>query len=97
MINGQGYPRRHFERGVHAASRLVHVCDVYDALRTRRPYRDAWESERVLKHIEAAIGTDFDTEAATAFCTMMRQWERRVATVDETAKATPASTPAVAP
>ncbi len=83
MINGQGYPRRHFERGVHSASKLVHVCDVYDALRTKRPYRDAWESEKVLQHIEAAAGPDFDLEAATAFSAMMRQWERRVAVVDD--------------
>jgi putative nucleotidyltransferase with HDIG domain len=83
MINGQGYPRRHFERGVHSASKLVHVCDVYDALRTKRPYREAWESEKVLKHIEAGAGSDFDLESATAFGAMMRQWERRVAVVDD--------------
>lgn len=82
MINGQGYPKRRYERDVHAASKLVHVCDVYDALRTKRPYRDAWESERVLQHIEQGAGPDFDAAAAAAFCTMMRQWERRVATVD---------------
>ncbi len=79
MINGQGYPRRHFERGVHAASKLVHVCDVYDALRTKRPYRDAWEPERVLSQIEQGAGSDFDLEAATAFIAMMRQWEAREA------------------
>ena len=79
MINGQGYPRRHFERGVHAASKLVHVCDVYDALRTNRPYREAWEPERVLKQIEQGAGPDFDLEAATAFIGMMRQWEAREA------------------
>lgn len=79
MINGQGYPRRHFERGVHAASKLVHVCDVYDALRTKRPYRDAWEPERVLSQIEQGAGTDFDLEAATAFIAMMKQWEAREA------------------
>ena len=83
MINGQGYPRRHFERGVHAASKLVHVCDVYDALRTNRPYREAWESEKVLQHLEKSAGPDFDLEAATAFCAMMRQWERRVAVMDD--------------
>lgn len=81
MINGQGYPKRHFERGVHAASRLVHVCDVYDALRTNRPYREAWDAERVLTHIEQGAGPDFDLEAATAFCAMMRQWEQREAVI----------------
>lgn len=81
MIDGQGYPRRHFERGVHAASKLVHVCDVYDALRTTRPYREAWEAQRVLKQIELGTGRDFDAEAATAFIGMMRQWEAREATL----------------
>lgn len=81
MINGQGYPRRHFERGVHAASKLVHVCDVYDALRTNRPYREAWEPERMLNQIERGAGPDFDLEAVTAFSAMMRQWESREAVV----------------
>jgi putative two-component system response regulator len=79
MIDGNGYPRRHFERGVHSASKLVHVCDVYDALRTVRPYRESWEAERALQHIEKQAGPDFDLEAATAFCAMMRQWEERPA------------------
>lgn len=83
MINGQGYPQRRLSRGVHAASKLVHVCDVYDALRTKRPYRDAWESERVLAHLEAGAGSDFDAEATAGFVAMMRQWERRVAVVGE--------------
>lgn len=77
MINGQGYPKRHFERGVHSASKLVHVCDVYDALRTTRPYREAWESERVLEHIEKGAGPDFDADAAAGFAAMMRQWESK--------------------
>ena len=88
MINGQGYPKRHFDRGVHAASKLVHVCDVYDALRTNRPYREAWESERVLQHLEQGAGPDFDLESATAFVAMMRSWERRVAVMDETTELT---------
>jgi hypothetical protein len=56
---------------------------VYDALRTRRPYREAWDSERVLANIQSGAGPDFDAELATAFIQMMRQWERRVAVVDD--------------
>ena len=83
MINGQGYPKRHFERSVHPASKLVHICDVYDAMRTNRPYRAAWESERVLKMIADGAGPDFDSEAAAAFIAMMRSWEPRMAVVDD--------------
>jgi putative nucleotidyltransferase with HDIG domain len=75
MINGHGYPKRHYDRDCHKASKLVHVCDVFDALRTRRPYRDAWESARVLTYIEERAGTEFEPEAATAFVTMMRKAE----------------------
>lgn len=83
MIDGGGYPSRHFRRNPHQASKLVHICDVYDALRTTRPYREAWESERVLGQIERGAGPDFDAELAAAFAQMMRTWDRRVAVVDD--------------
>ena len=75
MINGHGYPTRHYPRECHKASNLVHVCDVYDALRTKRPYRDSWESERVLGYIEERTGTEFEPSAASAFVKMMRKAE----------------------
>jgi putative nucleotidyltransferase with HDIG domain len=75
MINGHGYPKRHYDRDCHKASKLVHVCDVFDALRTRRPYRDAWEAERALTYIAERAGTEFEPEAATAFVSMMRKAE----------------------
>jgi putative nucleotidyltransferase with HDIG domain len=83
MLNGGGYPSLHYGRDCHRASRLVHVCDVYDALRTRRPYREAWESERALEYIESRAGTEFDPEVARTFCSMMRQLDRRLVVVDE--------------
>ena len=82
MINGGGYPKRHYAREVHKASSLVHVCDVYDALRTNRPYRSAWEAEKVLKYIEEKAGSEFEPDIAHAFLTMMRQLEGRVSTVE---------------
>jgi putative nucleotidyltransferase with HDIG domain len=75
MINGHGYPKPHYDRDCHKASKLVHVCDVFDALRTRRPYREAWESTRALTYIEERAGTEFEPEAATAFVAMMRKAE----------------------
>ena len=75
MIDGGGYPSLAFPRDCHYASKIVHVCDVYDALRTTRPYRDAWESERVVSYIEERAGTEFDAELAHAFVGMIRQFE----------------------
>lgn len=82
MLNGGGYPKRHYQREVHKASNLVHVCDVYDALRTNRPYRAAWEAEKVLGYIGEKAGSEFDPEIAARFVEMMRALEGRVARVE---------------
>ena len=79
MINGGGYPDRHYRCDCHKASTLVHVCDVYDALRTKRPYRDAWEPAATLAYIERGVGTEFDADVAKAFIAMMGKWEPRLA------------------
>jgi putative nucleotidyltransferase with HDIG domain len=78
MIDGAGYPQCHFRRSCHPASALVHVCDVYDALRTKRPYRDAWESARVMAYIEERAGKEFEPEVARKFLQMMSELEGRV-------------------
>ena len=78
MLNGGGYPRFRFPRKCHPASDLVHVCDVFDALRTDRPYRDAWPMEKVLTFLSDGAGTEFEPNLAHAFSRMIRQWETRV-------------------
>jgi putative nucleotidyltransferase with HDIG domain len=81
MLDGGGYPALHDARGAQYASRLVHICDVYDALRTNRPYRQAWESERAIAYIEGRAGVEFDPAIARSFTAMLRKWDRRVALV----------------
>jgi putative nucleotidyltransferase with HDIG domain len=80
--DGGGYPCVHYRRGAHEASRLVHVCDVYDALRTRRPYRDAWSSADALTYIQSRAGSEFDPAMAAAFIEMMGRWDDRIALQD---------------
>ncbi|MFN2398057.1 MAG: HD-GYP domain-containing protein [Gemmatimonadaceae bacterium] len=82
VIDGGGYPTLRFRRDCHAASKLVHVCDVYDALRTKRPYRDAWESQRVITYMEERAGTEFDSGIVGAFIAMMREWDKRLMRLD---------------
>ena len=78
MLNGGGYPALHYRRDCTLASRLVHVCDVFDALRTKRPYRDAWESERATAYLAERAGTEFDPDLVTAFVRILRQGEAEV-------------------
>jgi putative nucleotidyltransferase with HDIG domain len=77
-VNGSGYPRLRFPRPAVFASRLVHVCDVYDALRTRRPYRDAWSSAETLTYIKGRSGSEFDPELVEALVGMMTTWDDRI-------------------
>ena len=81
MINGLGYPRFRYQRETHFASRLVHLCDVFDALCTARPYRDAWASEMALAYVEERAGTDFEPKLAEAFTGMMRLWSHQRVTM----------------
>ena len=83
MLNGGGYPRLHYRRGCTLASRLVHVCDVYDALRTRRPYRDAWPAEKVEAYLVERSGEEFDPDLVRAFVTMLRQGEVETAVLSD--------------
>ena len=91
MINGGGYPVLHYARDCHQASKLVHVCDVYDALRTRRPYRDAWSFEKTLGYLTERSGLEFDPEMGAAFTRMMKQWEGQVTVLSDTAASLPSS------
>jgi putative nucleotidyltransferase with HDIG domain len=74
----KGYPELHYRRTPHRMSRLVQVCDVYDALRTRRPFRPPWPLARTLRHLETEAGVYLDPEFVSAFLGMIRQWEPRM-------------------
>ena len=78
MIDGGGYPRLHYPRECTLASRLVHVCDVYDALRTNRPYRDAWSNEKTIAYLQERAGTEFDGAVVTAFVKLLQAGEAQV-------------------
>ena len=78
MLDGGGYPTMHYNRACALASRLVHVCDVFDALRTQRPYRDAWESERACSYLLERAGTEFDPDLVTAFINLLQRSETQL-------------------
>jgi len=47
--------------------RIVSVADVYDALSSRRAYKDAWDEEKVLEEMRRLSGKSFDPEVIDAF------------------------------
>jgi putative nucleotidyltransferase with HDIG domain len=76
-FNGEGYPRLTYPRQTHEVSRLIQVCDVYDALRTRRPFRPPWPATRTVKFLEEKAGTHLDPQYVPAFVQMIGNWEPR--------------------
>jgi HD-GYP domain-containing protein (c-di-GMP phosphodiesterase class II) len=83
--DGTGYPGFRYPRSCHFASRLVRICDVYDALRTTRPHRHGWTMEESLRYIEGGAGPKFDAEIAAAFILMMRRLAARMAIAESDA------------
>ena len=80
---GEGYPEMRFPRQPHQVSRLIQVCDIYDALRTRRPFRPPWPHDRAVEYIRSKAGESLDPEFTDAFLSMIRQWEPRHITLDD--------------
>jgi HD-GYP domain-containing protein (c-di-GMP phosphodiesterase class II) len=68
--DGTGYPRGLKGKEIPRAARAFSVVDVWDALRSDRPYRAGWPEERVMAHIEGLSGTHFDPEVVKAFMTV---------------------------
>jgi HD-GYP domain-containing protein (c-di-GMP phosphodiesterase class II) len=65
--DGTGYPRGLKGEQIPLAARLFAVVDVWDALRSDRPYRPAWSEEETRAHIRAGAGTHFDPRVVEAF------------------------------
>jgi PAS domain S-box-containing protein/putative nucleotidyltransferase with HDIG domain len=64
---GTGYPQGLRGDRIPLAARLFAVVDVWDALRSDRPYRPAWSSEKVREYIREQSGRHFDPAVVAAF------------------------------
>jgi PAS domain S-box-containing protein len=67
MWDGTGYPRGLKGEQIPLVARIFAVVDVWDALRSDRPYRPAWPEGKVRDHIRSLAGTHFDPRAVEAF------------------------------
>ncbi|WP_245860640.1 HD domain-containing phosphohydrolase [Candidatus Chloroploca asiatica] len=65
--DGTGYPRGLAGNAIPLAARLFAVVDVWDALRSDRPYRRGWPEHEVLAYLRAQAGTHFDPWAVELF------------------------------
>lgn len=66
-FDGSGYPNKLKGTDIPLIARIVSVADVFDALRSVRPYKDAWSIEKSIAFIKEGSGTQFDSQCVNAF------------------------------
>jgi len=65
--DGTGYPRGLKGDLIPEPARIFAVADVWDALRSDRPYRPKWDDEKALAYIKGQSGKHFDPQAVASF------------------------------
>ena len=65
--DGSGYPHGLSQNLIPISARIVAIADVYDALRMRRAYKEAFSHEQVLKQMDIESGTHFDPFLVSRF------------------------------
>lgn len=74
--NGNGYPRGLRGDEIPIAGRLLAVVDMYDALVSRRVYKESYPHQEARRIIEVARGTQFDPDVVDAFVRTQDHWMR---------------------
>jgi PAS domain S-box-containing protein/putative nucleotidyltransferase with HDIG domain len=69
--DGTGYPRGLKGRQIPLAARIFAVVDVWDALRSDRPYRRAWPDDKVRAHLRSLAGVHFDPQVVETFLRLL--------------------------
>ncbi len=70
--DGGGYPHGLAGADIPLLAHIFSVCDVYDALTSVRPYKDAWGHKDALNEIQAQAGRQFDPVVVKAFARLCR-------------------------
>jgi response regulator RpfG family c-di-GMP phosphodiesterase len=74
--DGSGYPRGLQGEDIPLAARIVALADVYDALTTKRFYKEAFSHDKAKQIIRNLKGTHFDPEVVDAFLALEDEFER---------------------
>ncbi len=75
-MNGKGYPRGLRGGAIPLEARIVAVADVFDALTSRRPYKDAWTNDEAFATLTRLAGEELDAECVAALVDNRDEVER---------------------
>ncbi|MBF0311263.1 MAG: response regulator [Magnetococcales bacterium] len=71
--DGSGYPRRLKGEAIPLEGRIVAIADVFDALTTKRPYKEAWSVEKAVALLQELAGSHFDPRLVPLFLGVLPQ------------------------
>lgn len=69
--DGSGYPRGLKEQEIPLSARIFAIVDVWDALRSARPYSEPWTDEMALDYLKEQRGSHFDPQVVDAFLELL--------------------------
>lgn len=81
--NGSGYPRKLAGEAIPLAARIFAVADVFDALCSRRPYKEPMDFAATMAILEQDTGSHFDPSVMDVFRTMAVKTFDRLADISE--------------
>ncbi|OHD22223.1 MAG: two-component system response regulator [Spirochaetes bacterium GWB1_59_5] len=71
--DGSGYPNSLKGKDIPLTSRITAIADVFDALTTKRPYKEAVSVDQAITLIQNSSGSQFDPDVVTAFCAILEE------------------------
>ena len=83
--DGSGYPLGLAGEDIPLAARIVAIADVFDALTTVRPYKQAWSVDEAIADLQKEAGSHFDPQLVSKFVTVLPEILKVKASYVETA------------
>jgi putative two-component system response regulator len=71
--DGNGYPNNLVGEAIPIEGRICALCDVFDALTSKRPYKKEWSVKEALSYINEQSGSHFDPKLVTLFHSILEQ------------------------
>ena len=81
--DGTGYPNGISGKHIPLSAQITALCDVYDALRSKRPYKEPWPHEETVAEIVRSSGTHFNPDMIKVFETLHPRFETIFAALND--------------